>query len=45
MRRKVHAFSSGLDAERAVVFETFVFEPAGWELATSDAGSPPMQSG
>jgi uncharacterized protein YbcI len=27
--RKVRAFASGLDAERAVVFETFQFEPKG----------------
>lgn len=26
--RRVHAFASGLDAERGVVFETFMFEPA-----------------
>jgi uncharacterized protein YbcI len=28
VHRKVRAFASGLDAERGVVFETFVFEPA-----------------
>jgi uncharacterized protein YbcI len=28
VNRKVHAFASGTDAERGVVFETFVFEPA-----------------